>query len=124
MSGAMGGGHGAAGGGHGGGRGGAGPGPGAPGARPGGPGAPPPGGLATGGPHGGGPVPPHGRRPGMPRPHGPMGVGMPVEKPKDFRGTLRRLLGYLRPRMLQIVLVFMMAALSTVFAIVSPRVLG
>lgn len=117
--GAMGGGHGAAGDGHGGGRLDAGPYRGPHGDRQGGPG-----GLATGGPHGGGPVPPHGRRPVMPRPHGPMGVGMPVEKPKDFRGTLRRLLGYLRPRMVQIVLVFMMAALSTVFAIVSPRVLG
>ncbi len=53
-----------------------------------------------------------------------MGVGMPVERAKDFRGTFRRLLGYLRPRMPQIVLVFIMAALSTVFAIVSPRVLG
>lgn len=71
----------------------------------------------------------HARRPGrpraaMPRPHGPMGVGMPVERAKDFRGTLRRLLGYLRPRMPQLILVFVMAALSTVFAIVSPRVLG
>lgn len=63
-------------------------------------------------------------RTATPRPHGPMGVGMPGERAKDFRGTFRRLLGYLRPRMTQIVLVFIMAALSTVFAIVSPRVLG
>lgn len=75
-------------------------------------------GQAHGGPH-----QPE-RRQAMPRPHGPMGVGMPVERAKDFRGTLRRLLGYLRPRMPQLMLVFVMAALSTVFAIVSPRVLG
>lgn len=56
--------------------------------------------------------------------HGRMALGMPVEKAKDFRGTLRRLLGYLRPYSGQLTVVFAMAILSTVFAIFSPKVLG
>jgi ATP-binding cassette subfamily B protein len=53
-----------------------------------------------------------------------MGIGRPVEKAKDFRGTLRRLASYLAPRRGPIMVVFFFAALSTVFAIVSPRILG
>lgn len=59
-----------------------------------------------------------------PHGHGGMAVGMPVEKAKDFQGTLRRLLTYLKPRTGQLVVVFIMATLSTVFAIFSPKVLG
>ncbi|MFS8664209.1 MAG: ABC transporter ATP-binding protein/permease [Limnochordales bacterium] len=62
--------------------------------------------------------------PALPRHHGPMLVGVPVQRAKDFRGTLRRLLGYVRPHLLQLLAVLVLAALSTVFAIVSPRVLG
>lgn len=47
-----------------------------------------------------------------------------VEKAKDFKGTLKRLAGYLAPRKWTFVLVFAFAVLSTVFAIVSPRILG
>jgi len=46
------------------------------------------------------------------------------EKPRDFRGTLRRLLRYLRPRLWQLGVVFLLAALSTIFGIVSPRIMG
>jgi len=49
---------------------------------------------------------------------------MPVEKPKDFKGTLRRLLGYLRPHRWRLAVVVLMAILSTVFSILSPKVLG
>jgi ATP-binding cassette subfamily B protein len=56
--------------------------------------------------------------------HGPMGLGMPVEKSKDFRGSLRRLLGELRPEMPRIVLVMVLAAVSVGFAIVGPKILG
>ena len=59
-----------------------------------------------------------------PHAHGGMGVVMPVEKAKDFQGTLRRLLTYLQPRTGQLVIVFIMAILSTVFAIFSPKILG
>jgi len=52
------------------------------------------------------------------------GPGMPVEKPKDFKGTFRRLLGYLKPRRVQLIAIFLMAALSTVFNILSPKIMG
>lgn len=55
---------------------------------------------------------------------GPGGMGRPVEKAKDFKGTLRRLLQYLRPHKLQLLAVLFMAVLSTVFSIVSPKVMG
>ncbi|OGS70438.1 MAG: ABC transporter [Firmicutes bacterium RBG_13_65_8] len=55
--------------------------------------------------------------------HG-MALGIPVERAKDFRGTLRRLVYYLAPRRAQILVVFLFAALSTVFAIVGPKILG
>lgn len=58
--------------------------------------------------------------------HGPGGPGMamPVEKAKDFKGTLKRLIRYLRPQKLQLIAVLVMAALSTVFSILSPWVMG
>ncbi|MDD2619872.1 MAG: ABC transporter ATP-binding protein [Syntrophomonadaceae bacterium] len=56
---------------------------------------------------------------------GPMGgMGRPVEKPKNFKGTFKRLLGYLKPRSLQLVLVFIFAVLSTIFSILSPKIMG
>nr|WP_223869776.1 ABC transporter ATP-binding protein [Paenibacillus sabuli] len=51
-------------------------------------------------------------------------MSMPVQKAKDFKGTLRRLIGYLRPHRLQLGAVFLTAILSTVFMIVSPKILG
>lgn len=57
-------------------------------------------------------------------PGGGPGMRMPVEKAKDFKGTLRRLIRYLRPRMVQIIIVFIMAIASTVFSIFSPKVMG
>lgn len=54
---------------------------------------------------------------------GPMGGG-PVQKAKNFKGTLKRLLGYLKPRRLQLVIVFFLAILSTLFSIVSPKIMG
>lgn len=56
--------------------------------------------------------------------HGPGGFGRPVEKAKDFKGTLRRLLAYMRPHLLQFVAVFFMAILSTVAGLASPKVMG
>jgi ATP-binding cassette subfamily B protein len=56
---------------------------------------------------------------------GPMGaMGMPVEKAKNFKGTFKRLLGYLLTRRLQLSIVFIFAILSTVFSIVSPKIMG
>ncbi|GBF33895.1 lipid A export ATP-binding/permease protein MsbA [Desulfocucumis palustris] len=56
---------------------------------------------------------------------GPMGpMAMPAEKARNFKGTLKRLLGYLKPRKLRLLTVFVMAILSTLFSIVSPKILG
>jgi ATP-binding cassette subfamily B multidrug efflux pump len=51
-------------------------------------------------------------------------MGMPVQKAKDFKGTLRRLTGYMKPFRISIVSVFIAAVLSTVFSIVSPKLMG
>ncbi|PKL07687.1 MAG: ABC transporter [Spirochaetae bacterium HGW-Spirochaetae-7] len=57
--------------------------------------------------------------------HGPGGgLGRPVEKAKDFKGTMRRLVGYLKPYSPSIMLVFGMAVLSTVFSVAGPKILG
>lgn len=56
-------------------------------------------------------------------PGGP-GMRMPAEKAKDFKGTLRRLTRYLRPRQVQLIIVFVMAIASTIFSIFSPKVMG
>jgi ATP-binding cassette, subfamily B, multidrug efflux pump len=56
---------------------------------------------------------------------GPMaGMGMPVQKAKNFRGTLFRLLGYFKPQTFALVLVLLTSIISTVFNIVGPKVLG
>ncbi|MGJ7918962.1 ABC transporter ATP-binding protein [Neobacillus sp. LXY-4] len=67
------------------------------------------------------------QRPGGGFGFGPGGrghMGMPVQKAKDFKGTLRRLIGYLKPQKFQLFVVFAAAILSTIFSIVSPKVLG
>lgn len=55
---------------------------------------------------------------------GPMMMGMPMQKAKNPRGTLNRLLGYFMPQRYRLALVFLMAVLSTVFSIVSPKIMG
>ena len=57
---------------------------------------------------------------------GPPGSGMmrPAEKAKDFKGSLKRLLGYLKPYKYILIIVFFMSVLSTLFNILSPRVMG
>ncbi len=57
---------------------------------------------------------------GPPRP----GASMPAEKAKDFKGTFRRLVSYLKPRRKKLAAVFVVAILSTVFAIVGPKIMG
>jgi len=59
------------------------------------------------------------------RGHGPMG-GMRggFEKPKDFKGTLSKLLDYLRPYRLKLIIVMIFAIGSTVFSIAGPKILG
>lgn len=52
------------------------------------------------------------------------GMGMPPQKAKDFKGTFRRLVGYLRPYRGRLLTVFLTAIASTVFGIVSPKLMG
>lgn len=67
--------------------------------------------------------PPQGR--GFGTGHGP-GGGMMVQgaKVKDFKGTLKRLLVYLKPRRIKLFVVFLTAILSTIFMIVGPKLMG
>ncbi|PLS09524.1 ABC transporter ATP-binding protein [Neobacillus cucumis] len=64
------------------------------------------------------------QRPGPGGGFGPRGMGMPVQKAKDFKGTLKRLVIYLKPFKLQLLLVLITAIFSTVFSIVSPKIMG
>jgi len=62
----------------------------------------------------------HGARRG-----GPMGgFGAPVEKAKDFKGTIKKLLSYFKPNSVKVILVFVMAICSTIFSIASPKIMG
>jgi ATP-binding cassette, subfamily B, multidrug efflux pump len=69
------------------------------------------------------------QRPGDAGP-GPMGrggwgaMGRPVEKAKDFQGTLKRLLGYFLPQKYRLMIVLGTAIIGTVFNIVGPKILG
>lgn len=63
---------------------------------------------------------------GMKRPGG-MGGGhmkMGQEKAKDFKGTMKKLISYLSPYKLAILLVIVFAIGSSVFNIVGPKILG
>jgi ATP-binding cassette subfamily B multidrug efflux pump len=61
---------------------------------------------------------------GFGRGAGPHNIGKPIEKAKDFKGTLRRLLIYLKPYRVKFIIIFLAAVSSTVFSIVSPKVMG
>ncbi|NOV03391.1 ABC transporter ATP-binding protein [Paenibacillus planticolens] len=51
-------------------------------------------------------------------------MGRPVQKAKDFKGTLRRLFSYMKPFRVSIFFVIGAAILSTVFSIISPKLMG
>lgn len=65
----------------------------------------------------------HGRHSG---PHGGPGgaIGRPVEKAKDFKGTLKRLAGYLKPQFWKLTAVFLFAIFATAFTVFAPRISG
>ena len=64
------------------------------------------------------------------RPRGPGGGGpagalaRPTEKAKDFRGTLKRIVGMLRPERTRIILVLILAIISVTLAVLGPKILG
>lgn len=63
------------------------------------------------------------------QPRGMMGQGgrrgmMPGEKPKDFSGTVKRLLAYFKPEMIGLIIVVILTITSVVFTVYAPRILG
>ncbi|QWG28319.1 ABC transporter ATP-binding protein [Bacillus mycoides] len=67
------------------------------------------------------------RKQGGPGPGGggPMGGGMrKIEKAKNFKGTMNKLLQYLKPYKLSILVVILFAIGSAAFTIVGPKILG
>jgi ATP-binding cassette subfamily B protein len=52
------------------------------------------------------------------------GLGMPTQKAKNFKGTLARLLGYLRPHRARLVVIVLAGAIGTVFSVLGPKILG
>ncbi len=50
--------------------------------------------------------------------------GMHGEKPKEFKKTLWRLLSYLKPRKYQLIFVAIAAIFSTLFNVITPKLLG
>jgi ATP-binding cassette subfamily B protein len=70
---------------------------------------------------------PKSQPPKMPGPMGRGGfgaIGRPVEKAKDFKGSLKRLLKYFAPEKLRLIIVVAAAVFGTVFNIVGPKILG
>jgi ATP-binding cassette subfamily B protein len=56
---------------------------------------------------------------------GPMaGMGMPNQKAKDFKGTLRRLAGYAGPHQAALVVIVVAGAVGTLFSVIGPKMLG
>jgi len=57
---------------------------------------------------------------------GPMGPGMMsgAEKAKDFRGTLKKLVQYLKKYQILIIIVLCFAAAGALFSIIGPKILG
>ena len=63
------------------------------------------------------------KRPRGPMGHGP-GAGMAGEKAKDLKGTMKKLIKYMRRYYAAIIFVILFAIISTVFNIVGPTILG
>ena len=59
-----------------------------------------------------------------PHGHGPRGAMMPAEKAKDFKGSLRRLAGHLKPYTGQLAVVVVLAIASVVLSMAGPKILG
>lgn len=55
---------------------------------------------------------------------GPHRASGPVEKPKDFKASIKRLFEYLKAYNWQMVVVLIFVIISTAFAIISPKILG
>ncbi len=58
------------------------------------------------------------------RGHGPRGAMMPGEKARDFKGSLKRLFGYLKPHKTQLIIVMVLSIACVVLTIAGPKILG
>ena len=56
--------------------------------------------------------------------HGPMKGMAPGEKPKDLKGTMKKLVGYMSAYKFQLFFVLIFAVGGTIFNIVGPKILG
>lgn len=52
------------------------------------------------------------------------GLAAPVQKAKNFRATLRRLLGYLRFQRFSLIVVVLLTIMGTLFTVIAPKILG
>ncbi|HEY7290031.1 MAG TPA: ABC transporter ATP-binding protein [Vicinamibacterales bacterium] len=52
------------------------------------------------------------------------GLGMPTQRAKNFKGTVLRLLDYLRPHRVGLTVVVMAGAVGTIFSVLGPKILG
>ncbi len=57
-------------------------------------------------------------------PRGKVGPGRPVEKPKDFKGTVRKLLRLMAPFKFRFLAVIVLAAGASLFNVIGPKVLA
>jgi ATP-binding cassette subfamily B multidrug efflux pump len=74
------------------------------------------------------------QRSGGPAAQGPMGrgpmgagwgaMGRPTEKAKNFKGTVRRFLGYFMPQKYRLIAIIVATIISTSFTIIGPKILG
>jgi ATP-binding cassette subfamily B protein len=52
------------------------------------------------------------------------GLGMPTQKARKFKGTMARLLRYLRPHRAGLAVVVVAGAIGSVFSVLGPKLLG
>ncbi len=57
-------------------------------------------------------------------PFGGHGLSAPVVKARDFKGSLNRLGGYLKPFRIHLVVIVILAIISVTFSILGPKILG
>jgi len=55
---------------------------------------------------------------------GPHGMMVSGAKAKNFKGTFRRLLSYLKPRRIKLVIAFVTGIFASLFQVVSPKIMG
>lgn len=51
-------------------------------------------------------------------------MSRPVEKAKNFKGTLKRLINYLRPQRINLIIVVIFAVFATTFTVLGPKITG